>query len=73
MDGENDFRKSTVLQLVVFAIEPPPPLMKYAHVFWPGMVGTASGLNEAGVRSHKMFSRLQLLFSFSLITGARHG
>jgi hypothetical protein len=49
MDGENDFRKSTVLHLVVFAIEPPPPLMKFIHVFWPGMVGTASGLNEAGV------------------------
>jgi hypothetical protein len=49
MDGENDFRKSTVLHLVLFAIEPPPPLMRYVHVFWPGMIGTASGLNEAGV------------------------
>jgi hypothetical protein len=49
MDGENDFRKSTVLHLVLFAIEPQAPLMRYAHVFWPGMVGTASGLNEAGV------------------------
>jgi hypothetical protein len=51
MDGENDFRKSTVLQLVLFAIEPPPPLLRYVHVMWPGMVGTASGLNEAGVRA----------------------
>jgi hypothetical protein len=49
MDGENDFRKSTVLHLVVFAVEPLAPLMRYVHVFWPGMVGTASGLNEAGV------------------------
>jgi hypothetical protein len=51
MDGENDFRKSTLLHLLVFAVEPPPPLMRYVHVFWPGMVGTASGLNEAGVRA----------------------
>jgi len=49
MDGENDFRKSTVLHLLLWAVQPPPPLLRYMHVFWPGMVGTASGLNEAGV------------------------
>jgi hypothetical protein len=34
MDGENDFRKSTVLHLVLFAVEPQAPDMRYVGVFW---------------------------------------
>lgn len=50
MDGENDFRKITVLNVVMFAVDARAEGNgRYWHVFWPGFVTTASGMNEDGI------------------------
>jgi len=47
MDGELDFRRSTVTNFMVFAVSPKNG-KKYASMMWPGFLGTLSGVNEDG-------------------------
>ncbi|MBL7073803.1 hypothetical protein ISS37_01005 [candidate division KSB1 bacterium] len=50
MDGEIDLRKTTVLSVLIIAIEPSSPdKKKWVSVMWPGFIGTYSGISESGV------------------------
>ena len=48
MDGENDLRKTTVLDVLIFAVAPEKGF-RYVSVMWPGFIGTYSAMNERGV------------------------
>ncbi|MBL7073804.1 hypothetical protein ISS37_01010 [candidate division KSB1 bacterium] len=50
MDGEIDLRKTTIISVLIFAVEPASPKKKkWVSVMWPGFIGTYSGMNEEGV------------------------
>jgi len=61
MDGENDYRKITVNDLMFIAVEPAAAegLMRTVAVDWPGFLGADWGMNEAGlvVAPHSVLSR----------------
>jgi len=51
MDGENDYRKITVNDLMLIAVEPAATegLMRTVALDWPGFLGMDWGMNEAGL------------------------
>ena len=70
MDGENDYRKITVNDLMLIALEPAASegLMRTVSVDWPGFLGMDWGMNEAGlviaphsVLSHPDWDALDML------------
>eukprot|EP00656_Telonema_subtile_P018129 TRINITY_DN19771_c0_g1_i1.p1 TRINITY_DN19771_c0_g1~~TRINITY_DN19771_c0_g1_i1.p1 ORF type:complete len:425 (-),score=86.31 TRINITY_DN19771_c0_g1_i1:49-1323(-) len=48
MDGENDFRKTTVSHFLVHAVSDEHG-NRFVHFMWPGFVIAASGVNQHGV------------------------
>ncbi len=60
MDGENDFRKITVNDLLIVAVEPRPPgARRFVGINWPGFIGADMGMNESGLvlAPHSVLSR----------------
>ena len=61
MDGENDYRKITINDLMLIAVEPAATegLMRTVAVDWPGFLGMDWGMNEAGLVTapHSVLSR----------------
>jgi len=50
MDGENDFRKITVNDLLIVAVEPESSSFKrFIGINWPGFIGADMGMNESGL------------------------
>jgi hypothetical protein len=48
MDGENDFRKTTVSHFLAHAVTPVGGT-PFVHFMWPGFITTSSGVNKNGV------------------------
>ena len=60
MDGENDFRKITVNDLLIVAVEPESSdIQRFVGINWPGFIGADMGMNESGLMlaPHSVLSR----------------
>ena len=60
MDGENDYRKITVNDLLIVAVEPPSSeTRRFVGINWPGFIGADMGMNESGLvlAPHSVLSR----------------
>ena len=60
MEGENDFRKITVNDLLVVAVEPKGGgTRRFLGINWPGFIGADMGMNESGLMlaPHSVSSR----------------
>jgi len=60
MDGENDYRKITVNDLLIVAVEPESSSSKrFIGINWPGFIGADMGMNESGLvlAPHSVLSR----------------
>ena len=60
MDGENDYRKITVNDLLIVAVEPESSSIKrFIGINWPGFLGADMGMNESGLvlAPHSVLSR----------------
>jgi hypothetical protein len=60
MDGENDFRKITVNDLLIVAVEPrSPSAQRFVGINWPGFIGADMGMNASGLilAPHSVSSR----------------
>ena len=60
MDGENDYRKITVNDLLIVAVEPESSGTKrFVGINWPGFIGADMGMNESGLvlAPHSVLSR----------------
>ena len=60
MDGENDYRKITVNDLLIMAVEPESSSTKrFIGINWPGFIGADMGMNESGLilAPHSVLSR----------------
>jgi len=50
MDGENDFRKITVNDLLIVAVDPQSPnTQRFVGINWPGFIGADMGMNASGL------------------------
>jgi uncharacterized protein (DUF2141 family) len=60
MDGENDYRKITVNDLLIVAVEPESSsTQRFIGINWPGFIGADMGMNESGLvlAPHSVLSR----------------
>jgi hypothetical protein len=62
MDGENDYRKITVNDLLIVAVEPESAstdIQRFIGINWPGFIGADMGMNESGLvmAPHSVLSR----------------
>ena len=60
MDGENDYRKITVNDLLIVAVEPESSsTQRFVGINWPGFIGADMGMNESGLilAPHSVLSR----------------
>jgi len=60
MDGENDYRKITVNNLLIVAVEPrTSSTRRFVGINWPGFIGADMGMNESGLilAPHSVSSR----------------
>lgn len=60
MDGENDYRKITVNDLLIVAVEPESSsTQRIIGINWPGFIGADMGMNESGLvlAPHSVLSR----------------
>ncbi|HOP47518.1 MAG TPA: hypothetical protein PK874_07630 [Desulfobacteraceae bacterium] len=60
MDGENDYRKITVNDLLIVAVEPESPdIQRFIGINWPGFIGADMGMNVSGLvmAPHSVLSR----------------
>ena len=60
MDGENDFRKITVNDLLIVAVQPhSTSTQRFIGINWPGFIGADMGMNASGLilAPHSVLSR----------------
>ncbi|MBC8417382.1 MAG: hypothetical protein H8E10_02160 [Desulfobacterales bacterium] len=60
MDGENDYRKITVNDLLIVAVESQSSsTQRFVGINWPGFIGADMGMNESGLvlAPHSVLSR----------------